>query len=64
MRLQEAVVYEDLEAAEKIDVNHLNLARLERYMNGPTAVVQSTGTCNFWFYFYLEDVHKKFRLGR
>lgn len=47
MRLQEAVVYEDLEAAEKIDVNHLNLARLERYMNGPTAVVQSTGTCNF-----------------
>nr|CAG4641614.1 EOG090X04EN [Eurycercus lamellatus] len=40
MRLQEAVSYDDLESKDVDSAIHLNLSRIERYLNGPTTALQ------------------------
>lgn len=38
-RLIDAVSYDDLESSHENNFTQLNLTRVERYLNGPTAVV-------------------------
>nr|CAG4643138.1 EOG090X04EN [Ilyocryptus agilis] len=46
IRLQEAVSYDDLESKDENHAIPLNLSRIERYLNGPTSLLQSQSGMN------------------
>ena len=43
-RLIDAVSYDDLESSHEDHVTQLNLSRVERYLNGPTAAPHQTNS--------------------